>query len=192
MKWIKTYEQFEPNELGLKMTFGEWIKASNLTELNYESIFNVYDTNLEKLVNRDDFLEDLVKRDLVATDLHDSKDIANLLDTDIKYAFINYADEENPNVQDPKYILIEHENKIRLFYNVEDLNRFHEKLSSRIIKVTDKSNTNKEYIYITSNAGTNWELQNVEDETEKFKKEIEGETLVSMQRNGEIDIKITN
>lgn len=192
MKWIKTYEQFNPSELGLKMTFDEWINASNLAELNFKSIFKSYDTDLEQLANDPNFLEDLSKRNLVATDLQSSKDLANLLDVEIKYIFINVSDEKNPNVQEPKYILIEHNDKIRLFYNVEDLNRFHEKLCSRIIKVTDPTNLSQHYVYMTSNAGTNWELQNMDDETDTFRKDMSGEMLVQMQKNGTIEIKITN
>lgn len=45
---------------------------------------------------------------------------------------------------------------------------------------------------MTSNAGTNWELQNMDDETDTFRKDMSGEILVQMQKNGTIEIKITN
>lgn len=192
MKWIKTFENFDANELGLKLSFEEWIKASNLAELNFESLFKTYDTDLEHLLNTPDFMEELSRRNLIVKELHNSKDIAHLLDTNIQFAFIVFADKKNPNIQEPKYVLIQNEeDKIRLFYNVEDVNRFHEKLSSRIIKVKEQSTTN-EYIYMTSNGGMNWILQNTEDETDLFKKEISGETLIQMQTNNKVEIKITN
>lgn len=192
MKWIKTFENFDANELGLKLSFNEWIKASNLAELNFESLFKNYDTDLEHLLNNPDFLEELSKRNLVAKEMHNSNEIAHLLDSNITFAFIVFADKKNPNIQEPKYVLIQNEDeKIRLFYNVEDVNRFHEKLSSRIVRVKDIS-TNNEYIYMTSNGGMNWVLQNTEDETDRFKKEVSGETLIQLQKKGDVEIKITN
>ena len=160
-----------------------WIlKNGNLSS----NIKNVYNINPK-------FLEELTRRNLVATELHDSNSIAHLLDTNIKYVFINFIDRNNPNIQEPKYVLIQNEdNKIKLFYSADDLNRFHEKLSSRIIKITDPSDPNQKYIYMTNNAGTNWELQNIEDETERFPAELTGETLIKMQHDGNAEIKVTN
>ena len=196
MQWIKSFQLFEKIEqdikLNLKISYDNLIKSSSLVELDYKSIFKTYQPDLETLVESPEFLADTLERDLVASQIHDSKKQSNLLDTEIKYVFLYSINDDETNIEEPVYILIQQQNKeIKLYYTTEDLNRFHEKLSSRIIKVTVRHN-NKEWIYVTNNAGVNWLLQNLENETDRFTKEMSGEILTNLKNENKIKIEVTN
>lgn len=199
MRFLKSYKQFEEYDeqigpdidLGLKISYQELLDSSNLVELDFESLFKAYDTDLENLVTGSDFLSEVATRDLVASQVFDTKEIANLLEEDIRYVFLYSKNDDEQNI-DPVYILIETPSEIKLYYTSEDLNRFHEKIANRVIKVKDLSDPNTTYIYGTSNAGVNWNLQNMTNQTEKFKKELYGETLMKWLNDGEIEVVGTN
>ncbi|MFV2014207.1 MAG: hypothetical protein ACC656_02165 [Candidatus Heimdallarchaeota archaeon] len=192
---MKSYQQFEkigPNvELGLKISYDELILTSNLIELDFDSMFKTNAANLEDLSGSNDFLSELSERELVASRLFNTKELAHLLEIDIQYIFL-FSRNDEQNIE-PVYILIQSPSSdIKMYYSSKDINRFHEKLSSRIIKVNPVNDPNNSYIYRTSNAGRNWALQNTEKENNKYKKNLYAETLMKWLNANEIEILVTN
>jgi len=192
MNIIKTFEQYH-NDLHIDLN--ELIKNSKLIELDFESVFNTFDTDLDHLLENPKFLKELNENDLVATDIKDTKDFATLADKDFKYVLLNVINDNPKNkMQKTKYILLQEESsdKIRLFDVTKNLKQFFNKLTNKIIKVTDK-NSGKTYIYVTYNGGKNWELQNTRDKTNIFKKILDLDELLKILNNVKnLKIKVTN
>jgi len=190
MRWIKTYEQYS-----LFVNLDDVIKNSKLVELDFESVFDTYDTDLEKLVDRPEFLKELNKNDLVATDIKYTKNLATLIKKPFKYVLLNVINNDpSTKVQNTKYILIQEDNldKIRLFNVTKNLENFFNKLTNKIIKFTSDE-TGKKYIYVTYNGGKNWELQNTRDENNIFKKLLSlEEVLKIIKSTADLSISVTN
>jgi hypothetical protein len=192
MNWIKTFEEYN-NKLYVNLK--DLAKNSKLIELDFESVFDTFDTDLEHLLENPKFLKELNKNNLVATDIKNTKDFATLINKDFKYTLLNVIDKNPKNkIQQTKYILVQENgsDEIKLFDVTKDLKQFFNKLTNKIIKITDK-NSGKTYIYVTYNGGKNWELQNTRDKTNIFKKILDLDELLKILNNVKnLKIKVTN
>ena len=68
----------------------------------------------------------------------------------------------------------------------DDVKKFYDKLSSKVIEIDDDGN---KFIYSTSN-GNEWALQNIEKESDTFKKYLRKEDFENLINDKKVKIKI--
>ena len=78
-------------------------------------------------------------------------------------------------------------NDVKLFKVNDDIKKFYDKLSSKTIEIEVNDDT---YIYRTSNSGNNWELQNLNDSTDMFKRFLNRAELQTILKGKEIKLTI--
>ena len=74
----------------------------------------------------------------------------------------------------------------KLYKVTEDIKKFFDKLTSRTIEIID-GDTN--FIYTTSN-GNDWELQNLESETDDYKRSFRKEEWQELLDNKKVKLNI--
>lgn len=197
MQWFKKWDQFINENLfvnKIKDDVQAIILKCGYQTLNFSDIFQI-DANqdLEIVLKSNDFLQALQKKNLRATDLEKSQDTSSLVLNPIQYSMIfNLEDTEEKN---PVYLILQVENNdnsiypIQLFYVTEDIFKFFEYLTNRII-VISRHGSDKTWIYKTTNAGENWTLQNEENATESLKREMYGDEIAELEKNSLIKIEI--
>lgn len=196
MQWFKKWDEFINENLfvsKIKDDMLSIVTKCGFQSLNFKSVFEINDQqDLEILAKSSDFLKKLQEKQLRATDVEKSNETSSLVLSPIQYMLLyNTADTEAAN---PVYLLIQDSfnNKptaIRLFYVTSEINKFFEYLTNRIIEVT-KTDNNKKWIYKTTNAGENWELQNKSTATSLLKEQMYGDELAELEKNKIISIEI--
>jgi hypothetical protein len=199
MQWFKKWDQFINENLfvnKIKDDVQSIILKCGYQTLNFADIFQS-DPNqdLEIFLKTNDMLQILQEKNLRATDIEKSQDTSSLVLNPIQYSLIyNIGDTEEKN---PVYLLLQVQDTsndvvhpIQLFYVIEDISKFFEYLTNRLI-VVSKHGTDKTWIYKTTNAGENWTLQNPENENNILKKEMYGDEIAELERDSLIKIEIT-
>ena len=136
--------------------------------------------------NRKLFDKDIKKGELVSTKETESFLIKKV---DLKYFFLYKRNKSK--IDDPDYIILQFNeiswSKIYMFKVDGSVRNFLEKLTSKTIELTYMDET---YIYQTSNSGNNWILQNIENENEDFKEEMENDEIRDLLKNNDIKLKV--
>lgn len=149
------------------------------------------DKDLNYLSKNIEFINSLSSLGLKKSTVQDTKDIETFLNISLKFMFI--YDIEANELENPIYLIIEmwDDDKmiwtnVRLFKVNNDVKRFYDILSSKTIELFYKD---KNYIYKTSNTN-DWELQNLLDETNMFKRFLNNSELIDLMKNSDISSKI--
>lgn len=149
------------------------------------------DKDLNYLSKNIEFINSLSSLGLKKSAVQDTKDIETFLNISLKFMFI--YDIEANELENPIYLIIEmwDDDKmiwtnVRLFKVNNDVKRFYDILSSKTIELFYKD---KNYIYKTSNTN-DWELQNLLDETNMFKRFLNNNELIDLMKNSDISSKI--
>lgn len=197
MQWFKKWDEFINENLfvnKIKDDFQSIVTKCGFQALNFESIFEMKpDQNLEIISQSSEFLKKIQQKQLRATDVEKSNETSSLVLNPIQYILLyNQEDSEAAN---PVYLLIqdsqfEKVTPVQLFYVTSDITKFFEYLTNRLIEVSKTSDAGKKWIYRTTNAGENWELQNIKDATSTFKEQMFGDELAELERNKIISIEI--
>lgn len=129
-------------------------------------------SSIDRLVDDPKFIESLSNIGLKKSDVQNTDDYQTFISKSMK--FVSIFDIEANDLMNPKFILIQTYNdtlkkwnEIKLFKVNDDIKKFYDKLSSKTIEI--KLNDDN-FIYKTSNSGNNWELQNLDNENETFKR----------------------
>ena len=196
MQWFKKWDQFINENLfvsKIKDDVMSIMTKCGYQHLNFKSVFELNDDqDLDVLCKSSDFLKKLQGKQLRATDLEKSSETSSLVLNPIQFVLLyNEADAETEN---PKYMLIQDatngkNGKIQLFYLTAEINKFFDYLTNRIIEVT-KSDSDKKWIYKTTNAGENWTLQNKSTASGTMKEQMYGDELADLEQNKIISIEI--
>lgn len=151
--------------------------------------FNSKDLNF--LSENIEFINSLSSLGLKKSTLQNTDDFESFLNVQVKFMFIYKSN--SSELENPVYLLIElwdddkmEWSNVRLFKVNSDVKKFYDILSSKTVELFDGE---KNYIYKTSNTN-DWELQNLLDETNLFKRFLTSEELVDLLRNSEIKSKI--
>ena len=167
---------------------GEEVDIYDTLKLPKED-FNGKDLNF--LSENIEFINSLSSLGLKKSTLQNTDDFESFLNVQVKFMFIYKSN--SSELENPVYLLIElwDDNKmewsnVRLFKVNSDVKKFYDILSSKTVELFDGE---KNYIYKTSNTN-DWELQNLLDETNLFKRFLTSEELVDLLRNSEIKSKI--
>lgn len=200
MQWFKKWDQFINENLfvnKIKDDVQAIITKCGYQALNFSDIFqSEANQDLEIFVKTNEFLNILQKKNLRSTDIEKSQDTSSLVLNPIQYCLIyNIDDTEEKN---PVYLILQVQDTsdtvvhpIQLFYVTEDISKFFEYLTNRLIVITRSgSGDDKNWIYKTTNAGENWTLQNVENATDSLKKEMYGDEIAELEKSSLIKIEI--
>jgi hypothetical protein len=186
------FENLTPSfNLNLEIDLDQLLTDLNLIEIDFKKYFDTHKSNLESLIQSLDFMQDLKNRKLKSSQLFDTRENADLLNQNIQFIFL-YSLETEADLDVPVYLIIQTENdNIKMYYTEEDISDFYNKLSSRIITITDNVNDQK-WIYMTSNSGMNWSLQNTENENDIFKQELYGEELQKLIQQNNYKFEVSS
>jgi len=190
MSKIKKYKQFlteniemieivnDANVLESIVTDSE----SLLKSINAENVMmgDVLNFNSEKFTDIDilakdaEFLKKLDNKGFKKNNIEYSKDCETFLDKtlDIKF-FLIFKKDESELEPKPEYIVFQSRAKgsgrweqIKMYKVNENIRNFYDKLSSKTIEI---KRGGKNYIFKTSNAGNDWNLQNIQNKDTVFK-----------------------
>ena len=147
---------------------------------------------LKELSDNPKFIDALSKMDLKKSELQDSSDFETFISK--KTLFLPIFDNDANELMNPKYLLMQTYNDssnkwntIKLYSVNDDIKKFYDKLSSKTIEIT---NNNINYIYKTGNSGNNWELSNMKDKTDIFKRFLTDQDIHDISGMDNIKIKI--
>mgnify|MGYP001022197460 CR=1 FL=1 len=138
------------------------------------------------------FIHQISKLGFRLSEVFNTDDYETFINKTIKFVLV-YLKDTNDLVN-PEYIITQTWNestnkweKVKLYKINDDIKNFYDKLSSKTVQFT-KDDIN--YIYKTGNSGNNWILQNVDNETEDFKKEMTKDDLKKASKLQGIKITI--
>ena len=142
--------------------------------------------SIEYLYDDGIFNEQLFKDELKKGDIDSTTEIENFLRKGINMKFFFLYSRNNTILDDPEYLLLQYYKDDKLhpieIYSIKgDINKFYNKLTAKEIQLTYN---NISYIYVTSNSGNNWILQNSDKSDDNYKKDLETENIKTLIRNG--------
>ena len=172
-----------------------------LTSINAESVdfakefnYNLKNPNmdLDLLAENSKFVTALQNKGLKTSTVENTDDFETFVSRSMK--FMPIRQEDANELMNPKYIIIQNRDEsknawgeLRPFKVHDEIKKFYDTLSSKTIEMKYKG---KNYIYSTSNSGNEWDLQNVKDADNIFKKYLRKEDLKKLVEEIK-DIKIT-
>lgn len=207
MKYLKRFKIFEKSleeaveelkdfqkELDINSNLTKLINSIDGIELDIKTIFEHLsgDEDITDLEDDPQFNEELKERDLKISEIFDTEESATLIKIRLKYYWI-YT-EDSSELDTPVYGLFQWVNRdnslspVRLFYVQKDITNFYDELST--VKMTVKQNDRKsnKWIYISSNSGQNWNLQNTENATATFKLSLNTEEVEELAKHPDIEV----
>lgn len=208
MKFIYTYTKFNESSILLDMSkqnlsdllesLTVWedniLDSIKAKEINIQDMVNGIPNfnDLEELSNNPLFIENLSRLNLKKSELQSTSDFETFIKN--KILFLPIYDIESNELMNPKLLFIQSNNNslnkmnpIKLYVVNDNIKKFYDKLSSKTIEIIDGNNN---YIYKTGNSGNNWELQNIKDENNIYKRYITHQDLHDISGMNSIKIQI--
>ena len=189
MKYLKKYKSYleslvidvslatiDINE-SLGMFYENVLKSIGAEEINIYDTFNLPEDdfsdklNLDLLTTNPEFINSLSSIGLKISSLQNTDDLETFVNKPCRFLFI-YRIEAN-ELENPNYLIFQSWNETlgkwddMKTYKVDgDIKNFYDKLSSKVIEILDGEDV---YIYQSANKNE-WNLQNIDKESDKFKK----------------------
>lgn len=207
MKYLKKYTLFEKSleeaveelkefqqDMDLNSNLTKLLDSIDSVELDINTIFPFLEgsEDISELEDNSKFINELKNRNLRISELFDTQESATLIKIRLRYYWI-YT-EDSTDLEIPVYILFQWVNKdntlspLKLYYVQKDISNFYNELSTVTLEITQKSNKDKKWVYITSNSGQNWVLQNKDKATTSFKKTLSSEEVEQLAKYTEIEL----
>lgn len=146
---------------------------------------------IEYLYDDANFNKQLFKHHLKKGEMESTMEIENFLkkDIDMKFFFLYSRDESI--LSNPDFLILQYykDNKwhpIEIYTIKGKVEDFYKKLTAKTIELTDNNIT---YTYETSNSGNNWLLKDKDKKTDKFKENLNTDSVKELIRSG-IKLKI--
>lgn len=209
MKWVKSFEKFKESlvidfsfmTVDLLESMSIWYDAllsSILAEemdlfdcLKLPKDFYQGRLSLDFLSDNIEFINSLSSLALKKSSTQNTEDFQTFLSKPLKFMFI--YDINSNELENPVYILFQVWNEtlsdwedIKIFKVNDDVRKFYDKLTSKTIEVVDGD---QNYIYVTSN-GNDWELQNLSEENDIWKRFFRKEELESVIKERRVKVSI--
>lgn len=209
MRYLKTYKSHKESlEIDLALYNIDLMESLNLWhDVVLNSIgakeLDIYDTlklpkdqyhykmNIDFLSNDVEFINSLASIALKKSPVQSTDDYECFINKPCKFMFI-YGVESN-ELENPIYILFECWNETlkkwedaKLYKVNDDIKKFYTKLSSKTIEIIDGD---QNYIYLSSNGGNEWVLQNNID-SDIYKKTLRKDEFERMVNDRKAKIKI--
>ena len=147
--------------------------------------------NLDLLTTNTEFINSLSSIGLKKSNITNSEDYETYFKNPCRFMLI-YRVEAN-ELENPNYIIFQPWNDVlnkwedcKLYKVNGDIKNFYDKLSSKVIEITDGENN---YIYQTSN-GNEWTLQNSDKANDIFKKYFRTEEFEKLLKDRKLTINI--
>jgi hypothetical protein len=204
---IKTYQQFvtentqemveifhDADVLESIVTDSETLlQAINAEEVNLYREFNVSPLikKIDDLYFQSDFNTSLEEKGLKKSDMDATQETETFIDKtlNIKF-FLLYTESELK----PDFIVFQSRRKganewdeLKCYRVQNDINNFYNKLTSKTVEI---KKGDKNYIYVTSNAGNDWILKNIEDENDEFRKMMNNDDIKAILTEDDISVTI--
>lgn len=146
---------------------------------------------IELLYDDASFNKQLFKDNLKKGEMETTMDIENFLrkDIDMKFFFLYSRDEtilDNPDYLVLQYYKDKKWHPIEIYIIKGEVEKFYQKLTTKTIELTDN---NIIYKYETSNSGNNWLLKDKNKKTDKFKENLNTDSIKELIRSG-VKLKI--
>lgn len=148
-------------------------------------------TDLDFLADNIEFINSLTSLALKKSSIQLSDDYQTFINKPCKWMFI--YDINSNELEKPSYLLFQTWNntnkkweETKFFKVNSDSKKFYDKLASKTIEINDED---KNYIYSTSN-GNDWELQNLDQENDTYKRYITKEELQGILDDKKVKISI--
>jgi len=206
MKYVFKYKRFiESLQIDLTDQLIDIMESLNiwhnaiLSSISAEDvdIFKTFSLPKEEKIDIDflndsiEFLNSLASIGLKKSQVQNTDDYETFVDKPCKFMFI--YDINSNELENPEYILFQSWNEslkkwsdTKLYKVKDDIKKFFDKLTSRTIEIVDGSDN---YIYSTSN-GNDWELQNLQKETDTYKRFFRKEELQELLDKGKVKLNI--
>lgn len=147
--------------------------------------------DIEYLSDNIEFVNSLSSIGLKKSQIQKTDDLETFISKSCRFMFI-YNVESN-ELEDPKFLLIQSWNNTlnkwedsKLYKINGNIDKFYDKLSSKVIEIDDNG---EKYIYQTSN-NNEWNLQNSDKESKKFKKYFRKDEFEEFINKNEFKIKV--
>ena len=184
MKYIKTYKNFLKESLTILSD--NLLDAIKAKEVNIKDILGISSQNdLDIFVKSENFIKALSKLGLKKSEIQNTADFETFIDPKNPIKFILIYDSNSSELENPLYILMESNGKIKLYEINDDFNNFYDKLSSKIIEIVDGKD---KFIYETDNTN-NWKLKSLK-ENEYFKRNMRKDELAEVIKSRNANVKI--
>lgn len=208
MKFIRAYREFKEslkidltfNQIDLMESLSIWqdvllssISAENVSLINTLNLSQDFDkkSDLEDMSDNIEFINSLTSIGLKKSPIQNTDDFETFLNKPCKFMFL--FDFNSSELENPEYIIFQSWNETlskweecQLYKVKDNIKKFYDKLTSRTIEIIDDQ---ENYIYLTSN-GNDWVLQNTENESDKFKKNLTKEDLQKLLDSEKIKLNI--
>jgi hypothetical protein len=205
MKYLKGFKLFEKTleeaveelkdfqkELDINSNITKLIKSVDGIELELGTIFENISGDEDIIEFEDDvnFNKELEERNLRISQLFDTEESATLIKLRLRYYWI--YDKDSTELDTPIYVLLQWVNKdntlskIKLYYIQKDISNFYDELSTVKMIVKQKDKKSNKWIYISSNSGQNWVLQNTENATSTFKITLNSDDVEELSKHPDV------
>ncbi len=213
MKYIKSYKKYKesllidfqmiPNSVSIDIleSMGIWQDALlSSIDAKEQDMYDILklprdfykDKNdLDFLGDNIEFINSLTSLALKKSNIQMSDDYQTFISKPCKWMFI--YDINSNELEKPSYLLFQTWNntnkkweETKFFKVNSDSKKFYDKLTSKTIEIND---ADKNYIYSTSN-GNDWELQNLDQESDNYKRYITKEELQKILDDKRVKISI--
>lgn len=176
MESLKTWHDIILSSIG-----AEFVDIKN--EFKLPDNFKIDD--LSSMNDNVEFFNSMSSLGLRKSTIQNSDDYETYVNKPCKFMMVYNFDSND--LENPKYILFQSFNEtlkkweeVKLYKINDDIKKFYDRLSSKTIEVQDGD---QNYIYITSN-GNDWELQNLDKETNIYKRFLTKEDLQELLDGG--------
>jgi len=187
-KELKNFQE----ELDIDITIKDLVDSIDGIELEIESVFSFLKNNekLENLIDNSTFKTELEERDLKPSELFNSEDFNTFTKLPIKWIWIYEKDASDMEI--PIYIIIQYFKNnewslLKMFYVQQEIDNFLEELSEITLEIRQK-NGDKKWIYTTSNSGEDWILQNIENVTSTFTKNLDWDKIIMLSKHSKVEL----
>lgn len=206
MKFLKKYSDYlESMQIDLSYQVIDIMESLNIWQdallssisAKLVDVFDVFKLpketklDIEFLSDSTDFLNSLASIGLKKSQIQSTEDFETFLNKPCKFMMI--FDINSNELENPEYIMLQSWNEtirkwddVKLYKINDDIKKFYDKLSSKTIEIVDGD---QNYIYVTSN-GNDWQLQNVDKETDIYKKSFRKEELQKILDENKIKLNI--
>jgi len=196
MKHLKLYEQFVSDVLDKDITRVDTIldkvKAKRVYMGDEIGVNSEKFNNIEDLIRSQEFLHKLDKKNLKKGNIEYTRECETFLEDNLDLKFFLIFDKDVPEISEPRYMVIQSKpskyykwNSIKMYELNKNIKNFYDMLTNKTIEIIDNG---ENYIYLTSNAGKDWTLQNIDSKTDIYKNILSDDEIKSIARTRKVKI----
>ncbi|MCK9445482.1 hypothetical protein M0Q50_01145 [bacterium] len=180
----------------------ELLKSINAEEVDFFQTFSInsdqYTNNIEieTIYEDEDFNSKLKKMGLKKNEIEYSEETETFLKDTILIKFFSIHKKDTSELDKPDYIIFQSRKRkdskwdnIKCYIVNEDMRNFYDKLTNKTIEI---KKGDKNYIYITSNSGNDWQLQKHDhnQDTNTFKDMMSNDEIKAILTSDDVSITI--